>query len=50
MKHKADLKLAGVGCKSTDIDVSPAAFDKLAARASGRVDVTWAWLSPQATG
>ncbi|CAD0100176.1 unnamed protein product [Aureobasidium mustum] len=31
------------------LDVSPAAFDKLAARASGRVDVTWAWLSPQAT-
>ncbi|KAI5199592.1 hypothetical protein E4T39_06166 [Aureobasidium subglaciale] len=38
-----------VGCAATDIDVSPAAFDKLAARASGRVDVTWAWLSPQAT-
>lgn len=39
----------GVGCQATDLDVSPAAFDKLAARASGRVDVTWAWLSPQAT-
>ncbi|KAH0293805.1 hypothetical protein KCU62_g968, partial [Aureobasidium sp. EXF-3399] len=50
-RRSVDLKVVDrcVGCKATDIDVSPAAFDKLAARASGRVDVTWAWLSPQAT-
>ncbi|KAI4732044.1 hypothetical protein E4T49_00285 [Aureobasidium sp. EXF-10728] len=50
-RRSVDLKVVDrcVGCQATDIDVSPAAFDKLAARASGRVDVTWAWLSPQAT-
>ncbi|CAD0028400.1 unnamed protein product [Aureobasidium pullulans] len=50
-RRSVDLKVVDrcVGCAATDIDVSPAAFDKLAARASGRVDVTWAWLSPQAT-
>ncbi|KAF2748795.1 hypothetical protein M011DRAFT_466567 [Sporormia fimetaria CBS 119925] len=32
------------GCKATDIDVSPSAFDKLAHRDLGRVPVTWAWL------
>ncbi|KAF2278720.1 uncharacterized protein EI97DRAFT_217290 [Westerdykella ornata] len=32
------------GCKPTDIDVSPSAFDKLAQRDLGRVPVTWAWL------
>jgi expansin (peptidoglycan-binding protein) len=45
-----DDSFAGVGCQATDIDVSPAAFDKIAPRASGRVHVTWAWLSPRATG
>ncbi|KAG9676990.1 hypothetical protein KCU99_g2193, partial [Aureobasidium melanogenum] len=50
-RRSVDLKVVDrcVGCQATDLDVSPAAFDKLAARASGRVDVTWAWLSPQAT-
>ncbi|CAD0111982.1 unnamed protein product [Aureobasidium uvarum] len=50
-KRSVDLKVVDrcVGCQATDIDVSPAAFDRLAARASGRVEVTWAWLSPQAT-
>ncbi|KAF2098568.1 hypothetical protein NA57DRAFT_56225 [Rhizodiscina lignyota] len=39
-----------VGCQPTDLDVSTGAFDQLAPEPSGRVDVTWAWLSPQATG
>ncbi len=37
------------GCKPTDLDVSTGVFQQLAPIASGRVDVTWAWLSPQAT-
>lgn len=32
------------GCQPTDIDVSPAMFDRLADHALGRVTVTWAWL------
>ncbi|KAI8938539.1 hypothetical protein NX059_004425 [Plenodomus lindquistii] len=32
------------GCEPTDIDVSPAMFDKMADHALGRVTVTWAWL------
>ncbi|KAF1980281.1 hypothetical protein BU23DRAFT_522317 [Bimuria novae-zelandiae CBS 107.79] len=32
------------GCQPTDIDVSPAMFDKMADHGLGRVDVTWAWL------
>ncbi|CBX90769.1 hypothetical protein IAQ61_002254 [Plenodomus lingam] len=32
------------GCQPTDIDVSPAMFDKMADHALGRVTVTWAWL------
>ena len=32
------------GCKSTDIDVSPGAFGKLANIDEGRVTVDWAWL------
>ena len=38
------------GCQPTDLDVSTGAFQQLAPIPSGRVDVTWAWLSPQATG
>ena len=34
-----------VGCQEYDIDVSTGVFDQLAARADGRVTVTWAWLS-----
>ena len=37
--------LIGTGCKPTDIDVSPGAFDRLAGADLGRVTVTWAWLS-----
>lgn len=33
-----------VGCKAGDIDVSPAAFAKLAALEEGRVGVEWVWL------
>ncbi|KAF2847093.1 hypothetical protein T440DRAFT_457325 [Plenodomus tracheiphilus IPT5] len=32
------------GCQPTDLDVSPAMFDKMADHALGRVTVTWAWL------
>ncbi|KAL2057407.1 hypothetical protein ABVK25_002460 [Lepraria finkii] len=35
-----------VGCKSTDIDVSPGALRQLADPNLGRVEVTWAWLPP----
>lgn len=38
-----------VGCQPTDLDMSTGAFDQLAPEASGRVDVTWAWLAPVAT-
>jgi hypothetical protein len=34
----------GTGCEPTDIDVSPAMFDKMADHALGRVTTTWAWL------
>ncbi|MCJ1286611.1 hypothetical protein MMC26_005957 [Xylographa opegraphella] len=37
------------GCAPTDLDVSPGAFDQLADPAKGRVDVTWAWLTPTPT-
>ncbi|KAL5119176.1 hypothetical protein ACEQ8H_002884 [Pleosporales sp. CAS-2024a] len=33
-----------VGCEPTDLDVSPAMFDKMADAALGRVKVDWAWL------
>ncbi|KAF2026321.1 hypothetical protein EK21DRAFT_74480 [Setomelanomma holmii] len=32
------------GCQPTDLDVSPAMFDKMANSDLGRVRVTWAWL------
>lgn len=32
------------GCKSGDIDLSPAAFDKIADQAQGRVPITWNWV------
>ncbi|CAO3675756.1 unnamed protein product [Umbelopsis ramanniana] len=31
------------GCASGDIDMSPAAFDKIADQAQGRVPITWNW-------
>jgi len=32
------------GCQPTDLDVSPAMFDKMADHSLGRVTMTWAWL------
>ncbi|KAL0933645.1 uncharacterized protein CTRU02_210444 [Colletotrichum truncatum] len=32
------------GCKPTDLDMSPAAFQRLADKAEGRVTGTWSWL------
>ena len=50
--RSVDLKVVDrcVGCKEDDLDTSLGAFEKLAPSASGRVDVTWAWLQPVATG
>lgn len=31
------------GCSSGDLDLSPAAFDKIADQAQGRVPITWNW-------
>ncbi|KAL1296914.1 hypothetical protein AAFC00_004525 [Neodothiora populina] len=49
--RSVDLKVVDrcVGCKSTDLDVSPGAFEQMAPIASGRVDVTWAWLDTAPT-
>ncbi|KAH6611910.1 RlpA-like double-psi beta-barrel-protein domain-containing protein-containing protein [Boeremia exigua] len=33
------------GCEPTDLDVSPAMFDRMADHDLGRVVMTWAWLS-----
>ena len=43
------LLAIGVGCQPTDLDVSPGAFKQLADPSLGRVEVTWAWLSPVPT-
>ena len=43
------MEHSGTGCAPTDLDVSPGAFAQLADPAKGRVDVTWAWLSPSPT-
>lgn len=45
-RRSVDLKVVDrcTGCQPNDIDVSYGAFDKLATRDRGRVDVTWAWL------
>ena len=50
-KRSVDLKVVDrcTGCAADDIDTSLDAFESLAPSASGRVDVTWAWL-PAATG
>ena len=42
----AELVSLGVGCKATDLDVSPSAFKKLADPNLGRVETTWAWIPP----
>ena len=48
-QHEHSQYCTGTGCAPTDLDVSPGAFDQLADPAKGRVDVTWAWLSPSPT-
>ncbi|KAF2236953.1 hypothetical protein EV356DRAFT_530465 [Viridothelium virens] len=50
-RRSVDLKVGDrcVGCQPTDLDTSTAVFSKLAPIASGRVDVTWAWLGPEPT-
>jgi hypothetical protein len=51
-QRSVDLKVADrcTGCEPTDLDTTVGAFEKLAAVDLGRVDVTWAWLEPVATG
>ncbi|KAL6716162.1 hypothetical protein ACLMJK_005728 [Lecanora helva] len=43
-----DLKVVDrcVGCKPTDLDVTPGAFKRLANPDLGRVVMSWAWLAP----
>jgi expansin (peptidoglycan-binding protein) len=45
-RRSVDLKVVDrcTGCQSNDLDVTYSAFDKLASRSRGRVEVTWAWL------
>ena len=51
-ERSIDLKVVDrcTGCAVDDLDTSQGAFEKLAPVASGRVDVTWAWLQPVQTG
>ena len=50
--RSVDLRVVDrcVGCAVDDLDTTESAFEELAPLASGRVDVTWAWLQPVATG
>ena len=49
--RSVDLKVVDrcTGCQPDDLDTSVGAFESLAPKASGRVDVTWAWLQPTPT-
>lgn len=51
-RRSIDLKVVDrcTGCEADDLDTTLGAFEKLAPSALGRVDVTWAWLEPVATG
>lgn len=51
-RRSVDLKVADrcTGCEPTDLDTTLGTFEKLAPSVAGRVDVTWAWLQPVATG
>ena len=51
-QRSVDLKVADrcTGCQPDDLDTTIGAFERLAPSADGRVDVTWAWLEPVATG
>ena len=50
--RSVDLKVVDrcTGCSPDDLDTTVGAFEQLAQSALGRVDVTWAWLEPVATG
>lgn len=50
-RRSVDLKVVDrcTGCQPDDLDTSIGAFESLAPSASGRVDVTWAWLQPTPT-
>ena len=45
-KEETKYDILGTGCAPSDLDISPGAFKKLADSTSGRVHVSWAWLSP----
>ena len=51
-QRSVDLKVVDrcTGCAVDDLDTTLGAFEKLAPEVDGRVDVTWAWLEPVATG
>lgn len=51
-QRSVDLKVVDrcTGCEVDDLDTSLKAFERLARSASGRVDVSWAWLQPAQTG
>lgn len=48
--NRANGRLGCTGCQPSDLDTTIGAFQQLAQSALGRVDVTWAWLEPVATG
>ncbi|KAI7152648.1 hypothetical protein KC349_g8862 [Hortaea werneckii] len=51
-QRSVDLRVVDrcTGCEVDDLDTSLKAFERLAPSASGRVDVSWAWLQPAQTG
>ncbi|RMY96891.1 hypothetical protein D0864_05008 [Hortaea werneckii] len=51
-QRSVDLRVVDrcTGCEVDDLDTSLKAFERLAPSASGRVDVSWAWLQPFQTG
>ncbi|GAB1738177.1 hypothetical protein NU219Hw_g2707t1 [Hortaea werneckii] len=51
-QRSVDLRVVDrcTGCEVDDLDTSLKAFERLAPSASGRVDVSWAWLQPVQTG
>ena len=51
-QRSVDLTVADrcTGCQPDDLDTTIGAFERLAPSVDGRVEVTWAWLEPVATG
>ncbi|KAI7265602.1 hypothetical protein KC345_g8436 [Hortaea werneckii] len=51
-QRSVDLRVVDrcTGCEVDDLDTSLKAFERLAPSASGRVEVSWAWLQPVQTG